>query len=147
MENCKKTEIKNLGIYTDAFFNNPQKTLNILDELKRIKNHDYFLDVSPDGTFMSFPIIIEDNKQLLSEIIIDIDKYIDRLDNNFFYQREESGKACIDLVLLTEDFTKVHPPISIHYNAEDDYFFDPRSDENFDYYYEMETQCYNSNTK
>ena len=139
MKTCNETEIKNLGIYSDVYFGNPRKILILLDEIKRIENHDYFLDVYNNGEIMNFPVIIEENTEILSELLLNLDGYIERLRENFHFQEESGGKTCIDLVQLIDDFTKAHPFISIHYNAEDDYFFDPNSDENFDYYYKMET--------
>lgn len=133
----KIEKIKELDVYTDVFFKNPSEVFSILNDLERIKGHYYAIDIYESGDFLDFPVFIEQNSDKLSKLF-DVDKYLERLNKNYSYEKEVNGKPCIGLLQLAEDFLLVHN-INIYVGKEDLFFYDPNEDDNFDYYYKMST--------
>lgn len=116
----KKSKIMNIleqKIYTDLFFTKPTEVFNIIDELQKFPDQEYLVELYGDMTVLEYPVPLESNRVLLTQII-DVEKYIERLNKEYTVCTNINNIECIELAKLIYDMTN-HYGITIQVDKDE----------------------------
>lgn len=111
-------------VYTPEFIDNPEIVFDLLEDLKEDNNKFYEKETYADHMVLSHEIDYDLNKEAISKVIKDQDKYNFHQVDMFGNEAMQDGKLWIDF--LSDSYETLSKNRNhIHYDREYEVYYDP----------------------